>query len=184
MMRMHHAARAGVAEHLRMRHVSVVVLASCAFAALALGPACDGKRDGYVAANDAIMEVLPRYPHAERVSREIEGIHRRDCSDDADCPIVAWATHERHRLPPGTTGAQVLDFYLNNLPRDWTVETEEIMLRQAVQRGEPESPEMPTGDFRIQLRLDLAFVGITTCVTTSCDSAELLIDVDHRYYAP
>jgi hypothetical protein len=178
--------RSGIGEPVRVKHsLGTLEVVVCALALLALATACDGERSDYVAANEAIIKDLPRFPDAERVSRDVEGIHDRDCSDDADCPVVAWATHERYALPPGTTAAQVLEFYVNNLSPDWTVvDTEEISLREVVPRGAPEPPVVMTGDYRIELRRDLAFVGITTCVSSSCDSGELLIDVNYRYYAP
>ena len=170
-----------------------VVLIPMAAVALAIGPWCDGGRSDYLAANDARLSELPPYPGAVEVMREVETVRRRVCGDAAgsllpmdhvNCPTAGWATHLRYDAPAGTTGAMVRDHYQSNLPAGWTIdEMEEIEMREPVRRGEPEKPVIATGDYIIQLRRGDAGVNISTCVSQSCNSGQILVRVDQRYYA-
>jgi hypothetical protein len=167
-------------------------LFAVAAVALAVGPWCDGGRSDYLAANDAVLGELPLYPGATEVLREVETVRQRTCGasgslnslDHVNCPTAGWATHLRYEAPAGTTGAMVRDHYESTLPAGWTIdELEEIELHQIVARGEPPKPVIATGDFRMQLRRGEAHVDISTCVSESCDSGQILIRVDQRYYA-
>jgi hypothetical protein len=177
----------------RMRRLSMpVMLTAMAAVALAIGPWCDGGRSDYLAANNAVLRELPPYPGATEVMREIETVRQRTCAgagalrpfDHVTCPTAGWATHLRYEVPATTTSAMVRDHYQSSLPSGWMIEEmEEIQMREPTPRGEPEKPVIRTGDYRIQLRRGDAAVGISTCVSASCNSGQILVRVDHRYYA-
>jgi hypothetical protein len=89
---------------LKLRHAVILVV----FVGLVL-TGCGADQDTYVQRNEAILESLPEFPNAKRIS--LNSTPYRNESG----PVLGYGTRAVYKLPAGTRPGDVADFYESRL---------------------------------------------------------------------
>jgi hypothetical protein len=91
-------------------------------AALACWDDDDVEEADYIAANEALLDELPRFPGAERTQTTTAPYSD---GDGADAPIAGYTTNAVFSAPDGTSAEDVVGFFEEELSDDWKSQREE-----------------------------------------------------------
>ena len=103
--------------------------------------ACGVDRSSYVRNNELILETLPEIPRATRV----EVVTSPYGKDDGET-IIGYGTRVVYEAPPEFTAEDIVDFYVQNLPKEWDADFNE--LRNPALPGEQLGAILSTTFFR------------------------------------
>jgi hypothetical protein len=81
--------------------------------------------------NQHILEDLPQFPGAERLSVTSDRYYEGAEGPYGRIP-VGYSTEALYMVPSGTTPGEVVDFYVDNLPDGWRYKTNESLGTLAV----------------------------------------------------